>query len=356
VYKELGRLDEAEADYRCVLAVRPDDLGALNNLGTVLRQRGDLEAAAATFRTVVARQPAHAPAWQNLGNVLGQCNQFEEALAAHREAVRLAPQSPDCHRNLGAMLIAVGQVAEATDVYQRWRERFPDDPRAQHFVAACTGQAVPGRASDDYVRAEFNGFAASFDEVLGRLEYRAPTLVADELGRLYGGTPTGLDVLDAGCGTGLCGPLLRAAGKRLVGVDLSPAMIELARKRDLYDTLVVAELVSYLGEHPAAFDAIVSADTLVYFGALDAAVRAAARALRPAGVLIFTVEAVAAADAPAGYRINPHGRYSHTREYLLQVLTEAGFAPPSITAVTLRKEATEWVDGYLIGVRAPPGP
>jgi predicted TPR repeat methyltransferase len=356
VYKELGRLDEAEADYRHALALRPDDVGARNNLGTVLRQRGDLEAAAATFRTVVTRQPAYAPAWQNLGNVLGQCNQFEEALAAHREAVRLAPQSPDCYRNLGAMLIVVGQIAEATDVYQRWLARFPDDPRAQHFVAACTGNAVPSRASDDYVRAEFNGFAATFDEVLGRLDYRAPALVAEELARLFGGRPSGLDVLDAGCGTGLCGPLLRAAGKRLVGVDLSSAMIELARKREVYDTLVVAELETYLREHPAAFDAIVSADTLVYFGALDAAARAAAQALRPAGVLIFTVEAVSAAEASAGYRINPHGRYSHSEEYLRHVLAEAGFAPPAITRVTLRKEATEWVAGYLIGVRAPPGP
>lgn len=356
VYKELGRLDEAEADYRRSLALRPEDVGALNNLGTVLRQRGDLEAAAATFRRVVACKPAHAAAWRNLGNVLGELHRYDDALAAHREAMQLAPDSPDCYRNLGAMLNRLGRRAEAAELYQRWLARLPDDPRAQHFVAACTGQAVPSRASDACVRAEFDDFAASFDEVLGRLGYRAPALVKAELDRLYGGTPAALDVLDAGCGTGLCGPLLRESAKRLVGVDLSPAMVELARKRAVYDSLIVAELVATLREHPACFDAIVSADTLVYFGELGEAMQAAARALRPAGRLIFTVEALASADAPAGYRINPHGRYSHTREYLVRVLTEAGFSEPSLTEVTLRKEATDWVAGYLIGVRASPGP
>jgi predicted TPR repeat methyltransferase len=210
---------------------------------------------------------------------------------------------------------------------------------------------VPSRASDDYVRAEFDGFAATFDEVLTRLEYRAPTLVTDEVARLRG-ERAGLDVLDAGCGTGLCGPLLRPSSRRLVGVDLSPAMVELARKRAVYDALVVAELTAYLREHPACFDVVVSADTLVYFGDLQDVVQAAAKALRPDGILVFTVEALAP-DAGCDYRINPHGRYSHTRAYLASVLDQGGFPAASIADVVLRKEATDWVNGYLIGVRAP---
>jgi len=355
VLKELGRLDEAEADYRHVLGLRPDDASALNNLGTILRQRGDLEAAAATLRKVIALKPTQASAWKNLGNVLGDLHQYDEALDAHREAMRLAPQSADSYRNLGAMLNALGRAAEATEVYQRWLRLFPDDPRAQHMVAACTGQAVPARASDACVKAEFDGFAATFDEVLTRLEYRAPGLVAQELARLRGDSRLDLDVLDAGCGTGLCGPLLKPLSKRLVGVDLSPAMVELARKRAVYEALVVAELTTYLQQHPACFDAIVSADTLVYFGDVQEVLAAAAKSLRPEGTLVFTVEALAA-DAGTDYRINPHGRYSHARDYLERMLEQTGFAVPAITEVTLRKEATNWVDGYLIGAQVRPGP
>ena len=354
VYKELGRLDEAEADYRRALALRPGDVGALNNLGTVLRKRGQLEEAAAAFRQVIGQSPAHAAAWQNLGNTLGDLQEFDEALDAHRQAMRLAPQAADCYRNLGRMLYTVGRIDDAAEIYRQWLARFPDDPRARHLVASCTGQGVPERAPDDYVRAEFDRFAPTFDDALARLGYRAPGLVDGELARLFPDAQASLDVLDAGCGTGLCAPLLRPRTKTLTGVDLSSAMIELARKRSLYDELVVAELTAYLRAHPATWDAIVSADTLVYFGDLGEVVAAAARALRPAGALVFTVEAAEPADAPSGFRINPHGRYSHTHDYLRRVLGEAGFQDVTLTAALLRKEAGKWVAGFLVRGRMPP--
>ena len=69
-------------------------------------------------------------------------------------------------------------------------------------------------------------------------------------------------------------------------------MIEQARRRGGYDELVVAELCAFMRERPEAFDAIVSADTLVYFGALEEVCQAAHHALRPGGLFVFTVEAL----------------------------------------------------------------
>ena len=54
-------------------------------------------------------------------------------------------------------------------------------------------------------------------------------------------------MLDAGCGTGLCGPLIAPYARRLVGVDLSERMLAQARARDVYDELVKGELTAYLG-------------------------------------------------------------------------------------------------------------
>ena len=99
-----------------------------------------------------------------------------------------------------------------------------------------------------------------------------------------------LDVLDAGCGTGLCGPLVAPYARRLVGVDLSARMLRQAEERHVYDALHKFELTAYLQDNPGAFDVIVSADTLVYFGPLEQVVVAAAAALRPGGRLVFTVE------------------------------------------------------------------
>jgi predicted TPR repeat methyltransferase len=353
ILKKAGRLDEAERDYRRALELRPCDANTRNNLGTIQRERGDLEGAIATYREVIAAKPDHVPAWQNLGNTLGDLNRLPEALDAHYEAMRLAPQSADSYRYLGRILYAEGRLEEATDIYRRWLAIFPDDPRAQHFAAACTGESVPSRASDAYVRAEFEGFASTFDGTLARLEYQAPKLVADEVARLYGQAEPRLAVLDAGCGTGLCGPLLRPRASFMAGIDLSDAMIELARKRSVYDALVVAELTTYLREHASTSDLIVSADTLVYFGDLGDVAAAAAKSLRPGGALVFTVERARPEDAPGGYRINPHGRYSHTSDYLLRVLARSGFVAPSLREVHLRKEAGLWVEGWLVSARTP---
>ena len=46
------------------------------------------------------------------------------------------------------------------------------------MLAACTGREVPERASDDYIEATFDSFAASFESKLAKLSYRAPALIA----------------------------------------------------------------------------------------------------------------------------------------------------------------------------------
>jgi predicted TPR repeat methyltransferase len=301
---------------------------------------------------VIGLKLDHAAAWQNLGNSLSGLHRVEEALDAHREAMRLAPQSADSYRHLGAVLYTIGRIEEAAEVYRQWLDLFPNDPRARHLFAACSGKGAPRRASDEYVRVEFDGYAHMFDASLARLDYRAPTLVADAVAQMFGAPQAQLAVLDAGCGTGLCGPLLRPAARVLVGVDLSAAMVALARERGVYDTLIVEELTAFLRQHAQTSDLIVSADTLVYFGDLAEVILAAATALRPRGALIFTVERAEPQDAPSGYCLNPHGRYSHTRDYLLQILGEAGLGDPAIQEVTLRKEAEAWVAGWLVSARA----
>jgi predicted TPR repeat methyltransferase len=100
----------------------------------------------------------------------------------------------------------------------------------------------------------------------------------------------GLDVLDAGCGTGLCGPLIAPYARRLVGVDLSERMLDQARTRDVYDELVRGELTGYLRDCTAAFDVVVAADTPENFGPLEEVVASAENALRGGGRLVFTVE------------------------------------------------------------------
>lgn len=380
-----GKSDEALRGLARVLELRPDYLDARNNLGNVLKETRRLAEAECAYREVIRRDPKHAQAHNNLGLVCKIQGRLDEALAEYSTALELDPHSGDVHYNIGTLyqrlgrkreaighfnmatilnprhpesrkllgiaLYSLGKIEEATEVFQEWADLEPENPTARHLLAACSGRNPPPRAPDDYIQATFDRFAATFDERLADLEYRAPELVAAALAAVLSAPDARLEVLDAGCGTGLCSAALRPFARRLIGVDLSGGMLERAHALGRYDQLIQAELTAFLAPLGAEFDVIASADTLVYFGPLDAVLTAAARALRPGGWLCFTVEKSEPADAPAGYRIHPHGRYSHTERYLRDVLGGAGMEVVSMATGTLRKEGAHPVAGHVVLAR-----
>ena len=350
VLKEKGRTGEAEEAYRRVIALEPRNGDGFNNLGVVLKEQGRLEEAHNAYQQAIALEPRHADAWHNLGNVLKKLNRIEDALDAYRQAITLRPYHTEAYKNLGRMLYLAERISEAAEVYRTWLGRSPGNPVARHMLSACSGEEVPPRASDDYVVLTFDNFAATFDQVLARLDYRAPMLVSEAV-ELAVGEPGGtLAVLDVGCGSGLCGPLLRPYAKRLTGVDLSPGMLDKASGRGAYDDLVQAELTAYLAAHPGQFDLIVAADTLCYFGELGPVTSASARALRPGGWFVFTVEA-APDKVSESFCLQPHGRYSHTAEYVQSLLIPAEFQRVKVEQAFLRTEGGKPVDGLIVSTQ-----
>jgi predicted TPR repeat methyltransferase len=383
-----GRLAEAESMYLKLLGARRDDADALHFLGMLRMQQGRPGAAVELMQRSLKFAPANAHAWNNMGNVLMAEGRDEEAQAAYTRATHLAPKMAEAwfnlgilfrrkrmahealrsfravldsnprfsgaYESLGMLLYRMGRSDHAADVYRKWLEVEPGNPVARHMHAATSGQSVPTRAEDRYVRKIFDDFAASFDRSLEGLEYAAPRLLSAALAERIDFGRAELDILDAGCGTGLCGLLLRSSARSLVGVDLSAGMLAKARDRGIYDELVESELCRFMRSRPAAFDLINCADTLVYFGALGEAADAARASLRPGGLFGFTVEA-APEKSTEPFAIQTHGRYVHSGGYLEATLGKAGFAAIERESVILRKERGEDVPGHLIIARAARG-
>jgi predicted TPR repeat methyltransferase len=348
VLQHQKRTEEAVTCYERAIALQPDLADAYNNLGNALQQQKRHDEAIVFYERAIALRPEMADAHLNLGKALEALELMDKALTAYRQAVMLRPFHYDSYRRLGSALYGWGRIDEAADVYRKWLSLEPDNPVAAHLLAACTGREVPARASDAAVRTIFESFADSFDEVLERLQYRAPVLVAQAAAEAIGAPEARLDILDAGCGTGLCAEHVKPFARRLVGVDLSLEMLKRAGVRRLYDELILGELTAFVGAVPDAWDLVVSADTLVYFGDLAAAMTAAHRGLRAHGHLVFTLERAHDDDAPLGYRINPHGRYSHTEAYVRRALAAARLEARQITHVHLRLELKKPVEGLLV--------
>jgi predicted TPR repeat methyltransferase len=244
----------------------------------------------------------------------------------------------------------MGELESCIEVLNQWLELEPDNPTALHLHAAYSGGDAPVRASDAYVRQTFDGFAASFDGVLKRLNYQAPFLVQAALERLQPDAAS-WRLLDAGCGTGLFGALIRPLVKHLAGVDLSPRMLERADVRGIYDVLYEAELTEFFAQVQEPYAAISCVDTFCYFGDLSAAVEAAVTALQPGGWFVFTLEELVG-EAHADYHLEKHGRYSHAETYVRRVLAEAGFTVISLEKAELRREGADQVRGLIVTARA----
>ena len=107
-----------------------------------------------------------------------------------------------------------------------------------HHYAKSTEEA----AADE--KAVFDRYAENFDAHLqGQLQYRAPEMLAQVIGAARTDDKL-LDILDLGCGTGLCGPLFKPIANSLAGVDLSPNMIEKCKARTQRVRLFAGSLAS----------------------------------------------------------------------------------------------------------------
>lgn len=318
VHYYAGRLDEAEELYHRILKVDPDHQGALHSIGIVRYDQDD----------------------------------YAPAIRYYLKALDVDPADQYVHSNLGKALYGLhhaGSREDAIEVARQWAKDYPDNPIAAHMVAAVTGRNLPERANSAYVRKTFDEFAESFEAKLEELEYRAPALIVESLTR-YLSRAKNLTLLDAGCGTGLCGPLLKPLARTLDGIDLSREMLDVARKKKLYNRLDEGDLGELLAKRKKTYDAIIAADVLCYFGDLSKILGQFYKALKPGGLVGFSVQRN---RGKSEYILDTSGRYSHAKTYAADTLEALGFSVLADTKEVLRTEYGNPVEGRVIVARKP---
>ena len=118
-HHQAGRLDEADAAYRRVLAALPKHFDALHLLGVVAMQRGRLDDARVLIADAIALNPKFAAAHNNLGNVYLRQGRLDDARACFEHAVKLQPGFGDAHYNLGNQLRRQGLLQDAATHFRR---------------------------------------------------------------------------------------------------------------------------------------------------------------------------------------------------------------------------------------------
>jgi predicted TPR repeat methyltransferase len=342
-----GKLDDALNSYQKVLALNPNHFLALNNLGALLERQGRLDEALASLQKALSLNPNHGGAHNNLGRVLQKQGRLEESIASCRRALAIRSDDAKAHETLGLALHAKGQVSEAVGHYKRASQLGTTNPMIRHALAALNGEDA-GPIPAGVVTDCFDDFASRFDtHLVEGLGYSAPKMMRDAVDRLTSNNGRFQHALDLGCGTGLIGEHFRDIVTQIDGVDLSPRMLEQARRKQIYGRLDREEIGAWLqwaATDALSFDIVLSADVFIYVGNLESVFRAVRTILAKGGLFVFSVE-----HLPQGsFELLPSLRYAHSISYLRQLASRHGFTVDLSEQVNLRRDKGAVVVGTIV--------
>jgi predicted TPR repeat methyltransferase len=204
------------------------------------------------------------------------------------------------------------------------------------------------RCPKDYVVNLYANFADKFDNLLvDKLSYETPTILRELVDSTdVVNNKKWSSAADLGCGTGLSGLAFRNCVDKLLGVDLSPEMIGKARERDCYETLVVGDVASILGNENE-FDLVFACDVFVYIGDLTEVFTAVKWALTPDGVFAFSTEHLEDEGVKHPYVLHSCARFAHKRSYIESLATDNGFDIVKLQICPIRKNGGKDVSGLL---------
>ena len=349
--ERLGGLDDAVAILRRALSFSADDAIANYNLGRVLFRLGHFDEAIAYLELATKVRPDFIEAYDNLGNAYKQRGRYIDALASFERALSITPERPESQLNLCSSLYELDLSCKGAGATHALRllESYTASPLLKRGLAGLVGAHSTDHLDLDYARAVFDDFSRSFDQTLGALRY-SPRALAEALA-IDQSRGCALDILDAGCGTGLCGSLFKPVARSLIGVDISSGMLDRARELAIYDRLACGDVIDFMLRMPDAFDLVVAADVFAYVGDVPRFLQAACRALRADGRLAASTESLDQEGQAEGYVLSPSGRYKHSRQYLAQALRDAGFIVDTITESDMRQESDRMIKGWIVVAR-----
>jgi predicted TPR repeat methyltransferase len=347
IYQMTRRFDEAISCYQRALTVEPNMPEVYNNLGNIYKNLEQFEEAKTYYRRAILLRPDFVACYCNLGGVFSKLKKFPEGIESFLKAIQLSPNYKQAYEGLGICYAGTGERVKAIECFNRYLEIDPNsDSEVWLRLAMLKGGELPARYPAAAMITTYEKKAENWDSDIQRpgMEFLGPRNVQEMLKKLKLPQEKQLDVLDIGCGTGVCGEYLREYAKYLEGVDLSPHMLEQAEKKGLYDKLDCVDAVSYMQQSKHKFDLAVASGVLILFSNLKPVFQAIADLLKLGGNFVFTLyrselEAVTV-------RHNLH--FAHSEAYVREVALAAGLEVVRLDEEVHEYELGEAQAGWLV--------
>lgn len=321
---ESGQLEAACLSFEQALILAPGRPSVLLNLGITRMQLGRWEEAVPPLQQSLASQAEQVDGWVALGMALNRLGDLDAALQAYEKVMALAPERALGWGESGGLLREMGRLDEAIAHYERALAIEPEHTLYRYYLSALRGVDAPPHPPQQYVQSLFDQYADDFEpHLVGNLQYQGHSHLIEHLPAQ---APKHFPhVLDLGCGSGLCGPLIRPRAGVLWGIDLAQGMIEQSQRLGVYDHLEQADGSAFLAGCDTRWDLVLAADVFIYVGALDELFTQLARRMQPSGWLAFTAELTEPGYSNDRPHLRPSLRYAHPLPYLERMAQAHGF-------------------------------
>jgi predicted TPR repeat methyltransferase len=340
-----------------ILAQEADNQDALLHRATALGCLGRMDEALAHFDRLLALNEAVGEFWSRRAQTLQGLERHGEALQSYQRAVALDPTLTAAWVHLGSLLREGGQRRDAAHAFRQAIANGADTELVRYYLASVSddgqAQSASRSAPQHYVQALFDGYANDFDHhLVNVLGYKTHVLLNQHL-HAVAPERRFRSTLDLGCGTGLCGRLIRPHTKELVGVDLSQPMLDKAALLGVYDALVQGDIVEHLRNktfsNTAPHDLVMATDVFIYIGDLNPTFEATFSAMHAGGIFCFSAEA--STEEVKDFELMASLRYAHSERYLRTLAAAHGFEVVMLRREPLREDQRKPVMGFLVYLR-----
>ncbi len=344
IFMKQDKINDALREFLTIEKAQPYHFETQSNIATCYLKKGALNEAKIHYQKALELSDDDAQILFNLGVINMQQGNVDSSIQYYQKALRIQPDLFAAHNNLGVAFLAKQHPAFALQHFQEAAALQPDNQAIQYTVTMLAQNQRLLAAPPDYVKSLFDAYADHYEpHLLNALDYKVPDHLYQTALKVIKPAPNSLDILDLGCGTGLCGMPFKHFAKSLTGVDLSDKMLDVARVKNIYDSLICKELDIFLADKKAQYDLILAGDVLMYIGDLAAIFKHVKIALRENGLFIFNAEVSDAID----YRMNQSGRFAHQKKYLDKLAAENNFKIAHYELVETRMQNNEVVFGHL---------
>lgn len=257
--------------------------------------------------------------------------------------------------NIGRCHFAAGNTNKAYNYLTKSLKLDNNYKEASYYIQKMTDPASMKELPKNIIKQYYDYTGEYFVEhwLIAR-QYRGHELIHMVITKVFNKPTTELNILDLGCGTGICGHFLKIHDieSHITGVDISSRMLNIARGcfikgKPVYNELIHMEMAEFLEEKKRLYDIIIFAEVLHYLHDLQPELELAKSSISKKGVIICLVRRK---EGDGVDFINKGDYFRHSESYIEHVAKEINM---QISYMSYCKIYGSQVDGILFALQRP---